>query len=293
MEKPVLVVTKLWWPFGAHLLFYKWAYIYSLMNGYDFFYKYNDFPAFVDGKVEHYFENVNTIDESELNSRTLIYYTPTYHDVNTRGHYLPNEYADAEEFHSFILKKIYCPNERVQKMINSNRLINTLKENNIRYIAVHIRLGDKINGPAKETDFIPIEKYFDACKELKNKYGLDTIVICSDTSCGLENFELLNSNNEFKILFNDETRPKNVWEESFVVKCNEGLNDVDKMEAGYFDCFINCQLLLNSEIIVGNWDSCFCVVPVEMRNNKKDINVNNNFPLGWFGVLKKIEEECV
>lgn len=291
MEKPVLLVTRLWWPFGAHLLHMKWAYINALMNGYDFFYKYNNWPAFIDGKMDHYFENVNTINESELSSRTLIHYTPTHNDVNTRGHYLPNEYTDAEEFHSSIFKTIYHPNNRVQTIINSNELINMLKENNIRYIAVHIRLGDKVNGPAKETDFIPIEKYFDKCKELKNKYGLDTIVICSDTSCGLENFKLLNSNNEFKILFNNEPRPKNVWDES-LVQVLDKLNDTDKIEAAYFDCFINFQLLLNSEIIVGNWDSCFCIVPVEMRNNKKDVNVNdNNNPV--FGILKKIEEECV
>lgn len=275
-----LVVKNLWWPFGAHLLHMKWAYINSLMNGYNFFYKYNDSPVFIDGKIDHYYESLNSISENELQNSIQIHHNPDHSNLNLRGHYFPNEYANAHDFHSDILKKIYQPKEYIQKIINSNSLLNNLKCNDIKYIALHIRLGDKVNGHMKETNAIPLCEYFNKCKEVKEKYGLTTIVICSDTSDGLEEILELNSNNEFQLLFNDENRNKNIWSESIVQKVLNGYNDREKLEIEYLNCFINYELLLNSEIIIGNWDSCFCLVPVEMRNNKKDININqSNSPI--------------
>lgn len=91
------------------------------------------------------------------------------------------------------------------------------------YIAVHIRLGDKVNGPDSETHYIPLKEYFDKCKEVKNNYGLNAIVVCSDTSDGLEEF--LSFNDDFEILFNQEERNKNNWKDSIVPKIMSGEND--------------------------------------------------------------------
>lgn len=285
MHQTVLVVENLWWPFGAHLLHMKWAYIYALIHGYDFYYKYNASPVFKDGKVDYYFKSANTVNEEEINKKKLNYYIPNHSLKNIRGNFVPSEFENAEEFHSFILKKIYNPTEHIKQLINSNYLVQMLKCDNIKYIALHIRLGDKVSGSAKETDLIPLDQYYEKCKEVKEKYGTRTIVVCSDTSCGLEEFISFNTNDEFQILFNNETRSKNVYDEALVQKVNRGYNDKEKLESEYINCFINYELLLNSEIIIGNWDSCFCLVPVEIRNNKKDININNtNTPI-W-GICK-------
>lgn len=280
MSKPVLICNDLWWPFGAQLLHIKWAYIYALYNNYDFFYKYNKFPVFPNGSIEYYYKEIKNVDENDLENREKIYYNPNGidHNLNVRGHYFPNEYKDTNEFHSDILKKIYCPNEYTQSTINRNVLVQYLKNNQIRYIAVHLRLGDKVDGDCKETNFIPLQKYMETCIEIKEKYCLNTIVICSDTSDGLEEFLKIN-NGEFEILFNDEKRCKNTWQDSLVHRVNKGYSDKDELEIEYLNCFVNYEFLLNSEIIVGNWDSGFCLVPVEIRNNKKDVNICDNIPL--------------
>lgn len=278
--KPVLIVNNLWWPFGAHLLHTKWAYIYALINGYDIFYKYNNNPVFPNGSIEYYYEKISTIDENELEGRNQIIYNPTTidRDLNIRGHFVPKEYKDAGEFHSTIIKSIYKPNEYTQNIIDNNCLIQQIKRENIKYIALHIRLGDKVNGASKETQYIPLQKYFDSCKEIKQKYNLNTIVVCSDTTDGLDEIIKIN-NGEFELLFNDEKRTRNIWTESLVQKVLSGYDNRNELEREYLNCFVNYELLLNAEIIVGNWDSGFCLVPVEIRNNKIDVNVCENQPL--------------
>jgi len=271
----VLVVKNLWWPFGAHLLHIKWAYIYALMNGYDFFYKYNHFPVF-DGTIHKYYECIG-ISEDELENKNQIEFNP-HTNPYLRGRFCPKEYNNVEDFHSDILKKMYKPNQYVKDYLNKNSLLNRVKDT--KYICVHIRLGDKINGPDIQTVIIPLQKYFDKCKEIKEQTGINTIVVCSDTTDGLEEFILFNDDFEnFEILFNDEYRSRNDWNDSIVTKVYRGFNDKEFLETEYLNCFVNFELLLNSEIIVANWDSCFCLVPVEIRNNKKDINVNTNDPI--------------
>lgn len=238
----------------------KWAYIYALINGYEFYYKYNDSPVFPNGSIEHYYKSINTITDDDLQNRLHIEYNPHNIDFNldVRGHYIPEGYKNAQEFHSNILKKIYCPNDNIMQIINNNDLVKKLHicryENydvneKIKYIALHIRLGDKVNGPAKETNIIPLDKYFEKCIEIKQKYRLKTIVICSDTTDGLDELIKMN-NNEFEILFNDEERSKNVWNESIVQRVIMGYNDKPKLEIEYINCFINYEILLNAEVIV-------------------------------------------
>jgi len=284
----VLIVENLWWPFGAHLLHMKWAYIHSLVHGYDFFYKYNNNGVFADGTVDYYYESINTVDESELSKRICVEYGSRNENLseNERGHFVPDQYQNATDFHSSILNAIYKPTKRIQDIVNSNSLVSKIKSDSIEYIALHVRLGDKVSGPAQETGYIPLEEYFNRCKEAKEMHGIDTIVVCSDTSDGLEKIISLNTDDEFQILFNEEYRSKNVWNESIVQRVIAGYDDKTQLEIEYLNCFVNYELLLNSEIIVGNWDSGFCLVPVEMRNNKKDINMNTVAPL-W-GVHNKI-----
>ena len=197
----VLVVKNLWWPFGAHLLHIKWAYIYALMNGYDFFYKYNHFPVF-NGTIDKYYECIG-ISESEIENKKQIEFN-LHTNPYLRGRYFPKEYNTVEDFHSDILKKIYKPNQYVKDYLNKNSLLNKVKET--KYICVHIRLGDKINGPDIQTIIIPLQKYFDKCNEIKEQTGINTIVVCSDTTDGLEEF--ISFNDDFEILFNDEYRSR-------------------------------------------------------------------------------------
>ena len=290
--KTVLMAKNFWWPFGSHLLHMKWAYIYALEQNCDFFYKYNNSLVFPNGSIEYYYENISTIAERELDERVKSDYNPNgiEHNLNVRGHFVPSPYTHALDFHSCILKQLYKPTEHVKKAININPLVCHLREHDIKYIALHIRLGDKVNGPSKETNYIPLEQYFDRCKDAKQKYGLTTIVVCSDTSDGLNEIIRLNNDNGnmFEILSNAENRNQNVWNESIVQKVKDGYDNAIGLEIEYLKCFINFEYLLNSQIIIGNWNSCFCLVPVEMRNNGIDIDVNmGSIGRNMYGIITK------
>jgi tetratricopeptide (TPR) repeat protein len=289
-KKPVLVVTNLWWPFGAHLLHIKWAYIYALQHGLDFFYKYNTSAVFPKGSIEHYYENLSTVDELELRERKQINYSTLLQDakfieknLDIRGNYVPEEYTNPEDFHSSILKKIYKPNKYTKYFLDNNCLLKQLKERHTKYFAIHLRLGDKVDGDFKETNHIPLITYLNECRKLREVYNINTIVICSDTSDGLDEMIRLN-NGEFDILFNDERRSRDDWKDSFCQRIINGYNNTGEIELEYLNCFVNCELLLNAEVIVGNWDSIFCLVPVEIRNNKRDINVSKKL-VSW-GIRK-------
>lgn len=96
--------------------------IYSLMNGYDFFYKYNNFSIFINGTIDYYFESIS-IDEDKVKYKKQIKFIPYDKNILLRGKYVPSECRSVEEFHSYVLKKIYKPNAFVQDVINKNSLI--------------------------------------------------------------------------------------------------------------------------------------------------------------------------
>jgi hypothetical protein len=56
---------------------------------------------------------------------------------------------------------------------------------------------------------------------------------------------------------------------------------VQELEREYITCFINFQLLLEAQVLVGNFDSGFILAAVEYRNNGIDINVNDKNPPRW------------
>ena len=277
MKKPVLIVSHIWWPFGAHLLHVKWARIFAIMNDWDFFYRHNHNACFQNGLVSDFFEDhLSTVTEEEASQRPRISYEYQTENDQVRGAFFPKEFACAKDFHSSVMKSVYLPNQRVRDHVGKNPLVQRLKDK--RYVAVHIRLGDKVAAASKETNFIPFEHYMNACNRFAD--DIDTLVICSDTIDGVRELEKINT--KFKeVLYNDEFRPVNDPSQSFVQRVQAGLRDQDFLQAEYLNCFVNCTLLLDAEAVVGNFDSCFVQVPVEMRNNAKDVNVNVSNPPMW------------
>jgi len=176
-------------------------------------------------------------------------------------------------------------------------LITRLRENNTKYIGVHIRLSDKVSGPCKETDFIDLKYYMEECLNLREKNDINNIVICSDTDFGIESFIQENEKleNKFTIYFNKEHRAKNEWSNSAVHIIHSTVLDKNILMNEYLVCFINFQLLLEAEVLVGNLDSGFIQAAVEYRNNNIDVNVNKKNPPLWGikGIEKKYNESNV
>jgi hypothetical protein len=294
MEK-TLFVYNLWWAFGSHLLHIKWARIHAIKNGYEFFYKYNVNRIFPDKTIEYYFEPISTVQESELKPENLVQYLLIWKELDPweRYAYKPDRFDTVEQFHQSVLQEFYRPNQFIKQKINNNRVIQQLRATGSPYIAVHIRLGDKINGPDKETDYIDLNIYMNICLKIRKETGINAMVICSDT---YEALDIMKGYNEqliegeyggFEMVWNeDEKRCSNKWDDSVTHRANCNKMSVEELEREYITCFINFQLLLESEIIVGNFDSSFTLAAVEYRNNGRDINVNNQNPAKW-GIANK------
>ena len=290
MKKKTLFVYNLWWAFGSHLLHIKWAKIHAIKNGYEFFYRYNVNRIFPDKTIEYYFEPISTIAESELEPEDLVQYLLIWKELDPweRYAYKPDNFGTVEEFHQSVLQEFYRPNQRIQQIIHNNKTIQTVRNNKIPYIGVHIRLGDKVNGPDKETEYIDLNEYINQCIKIRNSTGINTIVICSDTNEALDimkgyNDQLIEAGYRgFEILWNeDEKRCLNHWTDSVTHRANCNTISPEELEKEYITCFINFQLLLEAEILVGNFDSGFILAAVEYRNNGKDINVNSQNPAKW------------
>jgi hypothetical protein len=288
--KKTLFVYNLWWAFGSHLLHIKWAMIHAIKNNYEFFYRYNINRIFPNKTIEYYFEPISTISESVLEPEDLVQYLTIWKNLDPieRYAYKPDEFHTVEEFHQYVLRKFYKPNSYVKNIIDNNKTIKFLREQKIKYIGVHIRLGDKVSGPEKETDYIDLNVYMNYCLKIREATGINTIVICSDTNEALDTMNGYNKQiidlgySNFDIYWNeDEKRCSNQWFDSVTHRANCNLMSVEELEKEYLTCFINFQLLLEAEILVGNFDSGFILAAVEYRNNGKDINVNHNNNPKW------------
>ena len=288
--KKTLFVYNLWWAFGSHLLHMKWAKIHAIKNGYEFFYKYNINRIFPNKTIEYYFEPVSTIDESVLEPEDLVQYLLIWKELDPweRYAYKPDAFDTVEQFHQDVLKTIYRPNAYVSDIIGRNPTVRTVRDRKQPYIGVHIRLGDKVTGPEKETDYIDLNVYMNYCMLLRQETGINTIVVCSDTTEGLETMKGYNDQlvglgySPFDLLWNDEEkRCSNRWYDSVTHRANCNTISTEDLEQEYITCFINFQLLLEAEVLVGNFDSGFILAAVEYRNNGKDINVNTANPPKW------------
>jgi len=273
-----LVVEDLWWPFGAHLLHVKWAYIQAIKNGYEFFYKKNGNRVFFrTNTVHHYYEDISTIKESEIDQSNVVKYEYQKEHLEERYNYKPDNYTSMEEFHQDLLHKIYKPNEYIRGILNNNQLYRKIKDENLKYIGMHIRLSDKVCGPSRETGYIDMKLYADKCIELCNTHNIKHIVLCCDTNEAVEYITNYNNslNNDITILYNtDETRCPNDFRESAVWRIQSGYMNNEELEREYFAGFFNFEYLLNAYAIVGNWDSCFILTAAEYRRNPLDYNIN-------------------
>ncbi len=233
---------------------------------------------FENNKITDFFENwCDQIDEND----TIVDKNCGQEIIDNE--YYPSDFNSINDFHQHILMKIYKPNSFVKKYLSENIFLNKISE--LKYIAVHIRWSDKINGSAKETEYIPLDKYLNLCIDIRNKSNINNIVVCSDTNEGIH--ELIRINNENKYNFNiiydsDEDRLPNSPEKSFVQNIYNIDRERQKLE--YLYAFKNTSTLLNFYAIVANFDSCFVLISVQLRNNKNDMNVTNKTPIWGYAI---------
>jgi hypothetical protein len=282
----ILVLENIWWPFGSHMLNTKYEVMYAINNGIPFYYKNNNALVFQNGLLTTYFEDFSQVTEEDLHNKdNEVFYGPdafqrSPYCKNMGRLYFPSDYPDLASYHQSVLRMIYRPNAMVKEYVENCHIIQSTRD--MKYIGLHIRMGDKTQGPGKETNSIPVETYMEKCLKARDSTGISNLVVCSDTSYALEEVQRINTTLEypFTIHYNqEEKRSQNTWQDAVVVKVRDNRMSAEEAKQEYLTCFVNFELLLRSEIAVGNFDSGFIYTAVEMRNNGKDMNVAEHPPM--------------
>lgn len=212
------------------------------------------------------------------------------HEPHILSEYIAPGYNTIEEMHSDILRRrVFRPSQMVREHLATHDFLNTIKTLDGKYICMHVRWSDKIEGSAKETDFIPLAVYLDACNDVRQKTGVETIVVCYDTYEAVSELRKINEDPiyGFNIIHDEsEIRSKNTSQDSVVYRGKNGQMTFNQLRSEYLTCFVNMEVLINAASVVGNYDSCFCLVAVQIRNRPDtDKNVNTNKAL--FGIHHK------
>jgi len=176
----------------------------------------------------------------------------------------------------------------MQQIIDSNEFIKRISDtvqNN--YIAMHVRWSDKIHGSNAETCFIALQEYMKHAVSTRDKNPhIDTIVLCTDNTEAFDQLKIENAKLErpFTILYNDnEERSQNNMQDAIVQKAIRNQVDQARLVREYENGFVNFEIMIKSYCIIANFDSGYCLVPVQIRNMpQRDINVRGVKPIWGF-----------
>ena len=279
----VYQVENLWWPFGSHLLHVKWNIIKAKKLGAKLVYKHNNHLTFPQNNVEYYFQDwSDTVNDNDVVQNV-------HASLDTRdivNNYFHPDYKSVVDMHCSIMRQIYKPSHIMQNIIDNHVFLKSVKEV-VQYIAMHVRWSDKVIGSNAETSYIALSEYMKHAEITRtNNPEIRTIVLCTDNTEAFDQLVKENAklNDPFIIKYNDlEERSKNTMEDAIVQKAICNMVDQDRLVREYENGFINFEIMINSYCIIANFDSVYCLVPVQIRNMpNRDINVRGIKPIWGF-----------
>lgn len=271
-ERGIMRAENLWWPFGAHIWHVALAKIHARRRGLRLYYRRNDCALFPRGEVEHYFEPFGDVTDAEVEaaaaSGTLVHHLA---DDNIARGYVPDGYGDIRAYHAEVLRSVFRPSPRIAALLSEHRFLAAVRALGGRYIAMHIRWGDKVAGASRETEMVDVGVYLDLCAAGRARSGVNALVVCADTVDGVDAVVRRNAEGGygFDVVFDaEETRPENDWTKSFVerVRHRDPALTPERMELEYLTCFSIMHILIECEALVGNYDSLMCMIPAKIRN---------------------------
>ena len=157
---------------------------------------------------------------------------------------------------SFLLKRIYKLTEKYENYVNE-KLENIPKLKN--YAAIHIRRGDKVSGPIKESNFIETVKYFETLE--RSNYNFDSIFISTDSIDALNECITLYGKKYHLIYDSTEIR-----HDGFPLKVINNSIDINEHgETELITALKNFSILKNSNVLIGTPASWFFRISMLLR----------------------------
>jgi hypothetical protein len=220
-------------------------------------YQVNDFTS-LNTRLSY---NINRKNLDNHFSKNVAYYYPSelQNIINTNDKYLLNNI-----WKSFLLKKIYKLNKQFETEI-FKRVSDINIPNN--YAAIHIRRGDKVSGPLKESNIIPIQNYFSNLE--KSNFKFDSIFISTDS------LEALNEcvkvyGSKYDLIYDK----KEIRHDGYPLKIlNNSLNLNDTSREELLTALKNFFILKNSVVLVGTPASWFYRISHLLRDYDKIADV--------------------
>ena len=302
---------------------------YADANGYKFMYRINKrWELYEDGKVSTYYPNIcdefdETLDldkiENNIVDKIRVGLPPVYilahvdkdsnvvwlSDKKTYpffatswqpthwSEYCP-AYSSPWDYQAKILRDKFEISSKLQKLLNKNTFYKYVSTLGKPYICAHVRWTDKIHGNKAESDYISIEQYCKGMCMLREKTGVNTIVLCTDNRCAIADMLWQNKihNLGFDIIYDkEEVKRLPAYEptQHFSARCTRH----ETTPAEHFEDFININKVLaclkHAHTIVGcSISNVFGIMQV-YRNNPLDINLSGKTTTQrsvWFTAAK-------
>jgi hypothetical protein len=276
----ILKMSDLWWPFGAHLLHARWGRTFAEVRGWEFFYEENNYPIFHTGRVQDWFESMSTVSFDALTGAEIVELSNlglAQQDRAEQREWFPKGHHTAFGYHSALMQQLYRPAKHVCDFLAADAFLQKLERKS--YIGVHIRRGDKVAGPIAESNAIDLSCYLAACKTLRGNFGLNKVVICSDTSDAFGQFVELASKLDFEVSQAPHYRPPDEWQKADVTVAPQLQRGDLKLREMYLNCFLDMEILRRARVMVADLHSGFAEVARQLRVCGNDVNVRDAAPL--------------
>jgi hypothetical protein len=277
----VVVAENMWWPFGAHLYHVRWGRTFAEKRGWGFFYERNDALVFPTERVSDWFDDTSTVLKSALDGAEIVPWTNAATEQlmsnEEKRTWRPWSYSTARAYHTDLMRQIYRPAQHVRTFLLEDSFLSKLE--GVPYVAAHIRRGDKIDGPSKEMDVMPLSWYVDACRQLCERLNTRKVVLCSDVVDTFGRFVDLASRHELEVCQASHSRPRDEWQQADVVAAERYPRGHPRLLEMYRNCFLDMEILRRARAMVGDLNSGFASVAWQLRGCADDVNVRNVEPL--------------
>lgn len=186
------------------------------------------------------------------------------------------------------LKHRLEPADQITEIIDNMKFIQQVNNLNGNYISVHIRWTDKTDGPCLESSRVELDDYFQACVSVRDKTGINNIVLNCDNKTAVDQMNIKNIEQKygFSILFDqEENLLEDDWRNSMYQRwSNRKKHFIDnpasvlELQQDHINARKIYKTIIDSNVAIGCAVNSLFRLPYILRNNSNDIDLTNILP---------------